>query len=162
GTVTFDPGETSKTVHVTVNGDTTFESDEGLSVTLTDPVNAGLADDAATGTIQNDDAVPSVSIDDQSTNEGDAGGSTLTLHVSLSNPSDQTITVDYTTNDDTATVADADYDAASGTVTFLPGDTTGTVDVTVLGDTAHEADEDFTVDLSSPSNATIADDQGMG
>jgi hypothetical protein len=162
GTVTFDPGETATTVDVTVNSDDTYEADEDFTVTLSSPTNAGLAEDQATGTITNDDAVPAISIDDQTTDEGNTGEHTvLTFNVTLSNPSDQTITVDYTTTNGAATTGDGDYDAASGTVTFDPGDTAETVDVTVNGDDVPESDETFTVDLSGESGATLADDQGL-
>jgi hypothetical protein len=163
GTVTFNPGDTAETVDVTVNGDDTYEADEDFTVTLSNPTNAGLADDEATGTITNDDDVPAISIDDQTTDEGNTGDNpVLTFNVTLSNPSDQTITVEYTTTNGTATTGDGDYDSASGTVTFDPGDTAETVDVTVNGDDTYEADEDFTVDLSGESGATLADDQGLG
>src|SRR5439155_1085583 len=113
-TVTFDPGQTTKTVDVTVNGHNTNEADETFTVDLSNPVHAGIADGSGLGTITNDDQVPDISIDDQSVAEGDAGTSTMTFNVSLSNPSDQTVTVDYTTNDGTATTADADYQIAAG------------------------------------------------
>ena len=162
GTVTFNPGQTTQTVDVTVNGDLTHESDETFTVDLSNASNAGVADASGQGTITNDDQVPDISIEDQSVTEGDAGTSTLTFNVTLSNPSDQTVTVDYTTTDDTATTADGDYVAASGTVTFNPGQTTQTVDVTVNGDLTHESDETFTVDLSNASNAGVADASGQG
>ncbi len=56
GTVTFAPGETSKTATVTIVGDTIPEPDEGYSVTLSNPSSGlvvGVA--SAAGTIQNDD-----------------------------------------------------------------------------------------------------------
>jgi hypothetical protein len=162
GTVTFEPGQTTKTVDVTINGDTTHETDETFTVDLSNPGNAGIGDGSGPGTITNDDAVPDISIDDQSISEGDAGTSTLTFNVTLSNPSDQTVTVDYTTNDGTATTIDGDYAAGSGTLTFNPGQTTKTVDVTVNGDLTHEANETFTVDLSNESNANLLDPSGLG
>ena len=42
GTLTFNPGETSKTINVTVNGDTHFESDEPFLMILSNSVNANL------------------------------------------------------------------------------------------------------------------------
>jgi Calx-beta domain len=162
GTVTFDPGQTAKTVDVTVNGDLTHESDESFTVDLSNASNAGVADASGQGTITNDDQVPDISIDDRSVTEGDAGTSTLTFNVTLSNPSDQTVTVDYGTNDGTATTADGDYDAAANTVTFDPGQTAKTVDVTVNGDLTHESDESFTVDLSNASNASVLATSGTG
>ncbi|MFO1159011.1 MAG: DUF4214 domain-containing protein [Reyranellaceae bacterium] len=61
GTVTFAPGETSKTIAVNVAGDTTFEQDESFVVTLSNP-SGGLSIDnaSATGTIVNDDTAPLV------------------------------------------------------------------------------------------------------
>jgi Calx-beta domain-containing protein len=162
GAVTFSAGQTTKTVDVTVNGDGTHESDETFTVDLSNPVNAGIADGSGLGTIANDDPVPDISIDDQSIAEGNAGTSTLSFNLSLSNPSDQTVTVDYTTTDGTATVAGADYAAASGTVTFDPGQTAKTVDVTVNGDVTNESAETFTVDLSNASNVNILDGSGQG
>jgi len=76
----------------------------------------------------------------------------------LSNPSDQTITVSYATQDNTATLADNDYAAASGTLTF-PAGSTGpqNASFSANGDTKTEANEVVVVNLSSPVNATIAD-----
>src|SRR6266516_6973579 len=162
GTLTFDPGQTAKNVDVTVNGDDTTEPDEHLSLDLSNATNANVLDGSGDGTITNDDPIPDVSIDDQSIAEGDVGTSTLTFNVTLSHASSDTVTIDYATNDGTATIADSDYAAASGTLTFDPGQTAKTVDVTVNGDTTHESDETFTLDLSNASNANLLDDSGLG
>jgi hypothetical protein len=55
GTLTFALGQTSQTINVPIVGDLSIEQDETFSVTLSNPVNASIAADAATGTIQNDD-----------------------------------------------------------------------------------------------------------
>ncbi|WP_168220254.1 Calx-beta domain-containing protein [Azospirillum thermophilum] len=57
GTVSFAPGETSKTITVQVAGDTAVESDEGFTVTLSNPGGAVIATASATGTIRNEDPV---------------------------------------------------------------------------------------------------------
>jgi len=54
-TITFAPGETSKTIAVPVKGDTAVEPDETFTVSLSNPVNTTIADGSATGTIRNDD-----------------------------------------------------------------------------------------------------------
>lgn len=54
GSVSFGPNETSKTVTVLVNGDTTFEPDETFFVNITSPM-LNIADGQGTGTILNDD-----------------------------------------------------------------------------------------------------------
>lgn len=55
GTVTFNAGETKKTITVQVYGDTVYEANEAFYVQLANPVNAGLGVSKGTGTIQNDD-----------------------------------------------------------------------------------------------------------
>ena len=58
GTLTFDAGETTKTVSVPVHGDALDEGDETLTLTLSNPTGAYLADATATGTITNDGPIP--------------------------------------------------------------------------------------------------------
>ena len=56
GTVTFTPGQTTRPVNVTVNGDTKYEANETFTVNLSAPVNASVSDGQGIGTITNDDA----------------------------------------------------------------------------------------------------------
>ena len=100
-------------------------------------------------------AVPTVSIADASVAEGNSGTKTLSFVVSLSAAALQNTTVRYQTGDGTATVADADYDAKSGMLSFRPGQRTATVAVTIRGDRSVEADETFRVVLDTPVNATL-------
>ena len=65
GTLTFNPGETVKTISVKVIGDLTNEFDETLLLNLSDPTNAGISDPQGVGTIRNDDA-PVLLIDETS------------------------------------------------------------------------------------------------
>ena len=55
GSVVFNPGQTSKTVSVSVIGDTLIEPDETLLVNLSNPTNATIADGQGLGTIQDND-----------------------------------------------------------------------------------------------------------
>ncbi|HBL61358.1 MAG TPA: hypothetical protein DDZ80_23890, partial [Cyanobacteria bacterium UBA8803] len=55
-----------------------------------------------------------------------------------------------------------DYTATSGTLTFASGETSKTITVPIIGDLLNEDNETFTVNLSNPTNATIADGQGVG
>lgn len=104
---------------------------------------------------------PSLQIDDVTATEGNSGTVAGTFSVALSAASTQPITVAYATGNDTAT-AGSDYQAASGTLTFAPGETCKTITVLVNGDRLGEPNETFVVNLSSPTNATIADSQGIG
>jgi uncharacterized delta-60 repeat protein/CSLREA domain-containing protein len=57
GTLTFNPGDLTKTVAVVVNADQKTEPDETVFVVLSSPVNAAFSDSQGTGTILNDDTL---------------------------------------------------------------------------------------------------------
>jgi len=161
GSVSFAPGSTSQAVDVTVNGDLLDEADETFLVNLGNPVNATIADGQGQGTITDDDGSPALSIGDVTVTEGSTGTTTAVFTVTLDAPSGQTVTVDFATADGTAT-APLDYASATGTLSFPRGTTSQTLSVDVVGDVLDEADETFLVDLSNPTNATLADGQGTG
>jgi Calx-beta domain len=81
--------------------------------------------------------------------------------VSLSAPSTQAVSVHFATADAGAS-AGTDYQAVAGTLTIPAGQTTGTITVLVNGDRLPESNETFFVDLSSPTDAIIADGRGVG
>jgi len=85
-----------------------------------------------------------------------AGNATTTavFTVSLSQASTQTITVQYATIAGTAT-ASSDYTPTSGTLTFAPGETSKIISVPILRDLVAEPTEAFSLQLSSPSGATL-------
>jgi subtilisin-like proprotein convertase family protein len=161
GTLTFAPGTTAQTITVAVNGDTTFEPDETFFVNLSGATGAVILDGQGLGTILNDDLPAALSIDDRVVTEGNAGTISAGFTVTLSSPAAETVTVAYATADVTAT-AGSDYLAASGVLTFTPGATTQSIGVAVNGDMLDEPDETFVVNLSAPTNATIADAQAVG
>ena len=101
--------------------------------------------------------VPVVSVRDA---QGDEGG-TLAFVVVLSSAAAVTVTVEYATSDGTA-VADADYEAVSGTLVFGPGETQKTVAVSVLADTHSEAAETLTLTLAGPVGGTLGEAQATG
>ncbi|MGQ4649182.1 glycoside hydrolase family 9 protein [Lyngbya aestuarii] len=164
GELSFAPGETQKTVFVSVIGDTTPEADESFFLELSNPSQASIADFQGVGTITNDDKsssiLPQLSIEDISFNEGDSNTTNQVATVNLSEASDQTITVKYNTTDGSAQ-ADSDYTAKSGTLTFEPGETSQTITLAIAGDTLDEGQESFKINLSKPTNATISDNQGV-
>ncbi len=71
--------------------------------------------------------------------------------------SEEVATVDWATADGTATAAEDDYVAATGTVTFQPGETVQVVEVEVLGDFEKEIRETFTLELSGEVNLALLD-----
>ncbi|WP_309919932.1 putative Ig domain-containing protein [Xanthomonas sp. 1678] len=158
---TIPAGSSSGTFTVLINGDSLNEANENFFVNVSNVSGASVSDPQGQGTIVNDDAQPTLSIDDVSVNEGNSGTTTATFTVSLSAASGQTVSVDYASADGTAT-AGSDYVARVGTLTFAPGTTAQGVAITVNGDTAVEPNETFSVDLSGASNAGIARATGTG
>ena len=162
GTLTFAPGDTTKTINVTVNGDTAFESNETYFVNLSSPSGATLNDSQGLGTIVNDDANPAgVSISDVSITEGNRNTKTARFTISLSSALSNAVTVNYATANGSAT-AGSDYNATSGSVRIRAGRTSATVSVTIRGDRTVEADETFFVNLTSVTGSSIVDGQGVG
>lgn len=159
GTLTFAPGETSKTITVQIIGDRLGESFENFFVNLSSPTNAVISGSEGIGTIIDDD--PRISINDVTLKEGAANKTTtFTFTISLSAAATTNVTVNYATANGTAT-AGTDYVSKSGTVTFLPGEKSKQITVSVNGDKTKEANETFFVNLSS-ANGGIADAQGLG
>lgn len=106
---------------------------------------------------------PWLSVADTAAAEGDSGTTPFFFTVSLNQPAGpEGVSVDYATADGTATVADGDYVAKSGTLTFAEGQSALTFTVEVLGDTATEPDEVFYVDLDNPQGAQIARARATG
>ena len=100
-----------------------------------------------------------ISVADASANENT--DSTIDFTVSLSRSSTRTITVNYATQNGSAT-AGQDYTSKSGTLTFAANETSKTVSVSLLSDIIDEGNETFTLRLSSPSNAVLADGTATG
>ncbi|MGI9250705.1 MAG: Ig-like domain-containing protein [Pseudohongiellaceae bacterium] len=104
-------------------------------------------------TITDDDDPPEVSF--ANTNFEGGEGEPVNFTITLTLPSDKTITINYTTSDGTAT-AGLDYTTTSDSVTFQPGESTKNVPVPTLSDELDEdPDETFTLHLLSANNATL-------
>jgi hypothetical protein len=162
GTLTFAPGETSKTITVLVIGDRVAEPNETIFVSLSNPTNATIADTQGVVTIIDDE--PRISISDVSKKEGKKGQTTqFTFTVTLSAAYDQPVTMSFQTVNGTATTGDGDYVAKTGTLTFKPGETSKTITIVVNGDSKKEADETFYLDLFGlSSNALFTKNRGIG
>ena len=107
-----------------------------------------------------------LSINDVSSVEGNAGTTTFTFTVSLSAPAPAGgVTFDIATANNTATTADNDYATNSLTGQTIPaGSSTYAFNVTVNGDVNVEANETFYVNVTNVTGTgvTVADGQGLG
>jgi hypothetical protein len=164
GTVTFADGEATKNITILVNGDTTDEYDQGFYVNLSSPTGAVIADGQGFANILDDDEPPTITITPVvSGKEGPNNKTTsFVFVVTLSAVSEKEVRVNFATANGTATTADNDYVARSGTLIFAPGVTSQSISVQVKGDKKQESDETFSVNLSGATNATIAVAQGIG
>jgi len=179
--LTFAPGETAKTVNVTVNGDATWESNETFTLALSGAGNGTISTTAgsATATITNDDAVPVVSVNNCALTEGTPppGGVLQTpcaFTVSLTNPTSVTASVRVQTRtgptQGTANPGPGfsptnpiDYVRVPlTTLTFTPGQTSQALSVLIIGDAIVEANEGYFVDLSMPMGATLSPTAATG
>lgn len=149
GTLTFNPGQTSKTFDITIVNDNLYESDETVGLVLSSPVNAMLGTPAVSIlTLGDDDAAPLPVVDivasDASTAE--VGTDSGTFTITRSGSTVAALKVKYMVGG-TATPA-LDYTALLGTVVIAAGQSSVTIVVTPLDDTAAEGDETVIVTLS--------------
>ena len=168
GTVTVTAGQTTAMITVPTADDPTDEDNETFTLTLSSPSsNATLATDAAaTGTITDNDAAPTISVEDQTVNEGEQDPDDLTedlgfpLRVTLSAASERRVTYKIRRVElasDTATAEDlfTSPDALHGTEVISLGDTVEIRPTKVIrNDDLDESDETFTLEIHDFENAT--------
>ena len=149
GTLTFVAGETQKTIVVKVNGDTLLEEDEVFLVKLTNPTNAEIGKGQGNGTIINDDTEGGTTVQfSQASFDVQEDLTAAIITVIRTGDTSGTTTVDYFTEDDTATQK-SDYEIASGTLTFLPEETSKTFVVLINEDSYVEGSEKVNLYLSN-------------
>ncbi len=158
GTLTFAVGDTEKEIRIPITDDTLDEEAETFTVTLTNPTSAGVTRPVATGTIEDDDAAPSLIVEDLEVFEHEG---TASISVLLTSESQETVVVRYLTEDVTATTALEDYLSSAGTLEFAPGQSLGQIEVGILEDGHVEGDETFRVFLREAVHAGIADGEAV-
>jgi hypothetical protein len=161
--LTIPAGQVSTTFNVTINGDTSVESNETFSVNLSNPVGGTISDAQGIGTITNDDTASSLSIGDVSISEGNSGTKVATFTVTLDKAAATAVTYDITTNTNGTATSETDYVPSGLASQSIPvGQTSKTFAVTIIGDTAIEGNETFGVDVSNVVGATVGDGSALG
>ena len=160
GSLTFNVDNPTRTVVVTVNGDIRGEEDETVELILSNVVGSQILTPSTLGTILNDDST--ISIDNATIVEGDDGQPFLEFNVSQVPISNREISVDFSTADGTATTADNDYVATSGTLVLPAGQGSGVIQVPINGDEIPEAFETFTVTLTNAVDTVIGVGTAIG
>ncbi|MFL6253420.1 MAG: Calx-beta domain-containing protein [Pyrinomonadaceae bacterium] len=123
----------------------------------------GLAIDDFSITANGAPPTPTLSINDVSQDEGNAGTTNFNFTVSLSAPAGAGgVSFTVNTADGTAT-APSDYTAiVNGAGSITQGSSSTQVNVQVNGDATTEPNETFFVNITNVSGATVADGQGLG
>ena len=166
GTLTFAPGETSKTITIEILGDDIYEGLERFVTELSSPSGATLPQyPGQTIEIVSDEAVPTAQMAPVTLNEG---GGTMTLTLRLSHPSGEEIT--YLTIDDqvtevtgTATEGD-DYDdfllesGRRASITVPAGSVSQTFNISIVDDSLEEPDETIRILWQKDFSHTVTPD----
>ncbi len=145
--VTFGAGDATATLRLGTEDDAAAGPDTPVTLALQAGAGHALGEPpAATVTVRDDDAPPSVSVADA---EPVTEGGALAFPVTLSAPFNAEITVDYRFGG--SATAGEDYGAAaSGAVTFAPRVTEQTIRLATTDDAAAESEEAVEVTLSLP------------
>lgn len=145
-TIKGSPASPYTAIGLTFNGST-------LSFTEGGPVTGNAATSGLLSALNSYlTSLPSLTINSVNVTEGGVVSAIIT--VTLSAASANTITVDYTTGDNTA-LSGVNYTGGSGTLTFAPGQTTKTISIPIIDNQTADNGKTFYVNLSNPTNASV-------
>ncbi len=163
GTLTFTGTETSKTIQLQILDDATTETDETFTVQLRNNTNIEVigAPAVLTVTVQDRSIPPSLTVNNLSLLEGNAGATTQAeFSVILSAATGRSVTGTFITNNagasggTTCGTPGVDYEAASSTFSVTPGTTSTTIPIKICGDNNAEANESFRVLIVNVTGAS--------
>jgi hypothetical protein len=166
GTLTFNPGDLTKAIDVTINGDQSFEPNETFFVNLSNATNATISDNQGIGTIVNDDAQGGIiSFSQSNYSVGESDGH-LTVTVNRTGDTSAPATVDYATSDGTASLVPCsttnglassrcDFTTALGTLKFAAGESAKSFTVLISQDNYVEGPETLTLNLSNLTGGAV-------
>ena len=154
----FGIGETTKTVDIEIIDDFDSEQEESFMFVLSEPENAKLAVDRATGVILDDDVPANVNLE-SATQEVSEGEGVKSFRVTLDGaPASETVLVTFNVTQGSA-FSGQDYRVQSlGPLRFPPGTRDQSIDIEIVDDEIQEPSETFTIALTNVENA----DLGLG
>jgi len=167
GVLTFNPGESFKSIYIEIADDVIQESNETFTITIMNPINAKLGNKiVSTGVILDDDS-PSlgnsiffVSSSLIETQEGD-NISVQVKRLGRASTLNVTSNVDWHVQGTGTNIAsENDFDGGiypSDTITFMPNETIKNINFSISNDIDVENLENFAVVLSNPTNAMLKD-----
>lgn len=165
GTLTFLPGEDTKTFDVTICDDGLFEPTESIAIALNTVSAPGVLSTPNTGRINitENDTAPTVEFSAATSSVGEGAG-TKTFTVNRTGATENSFSVNFATANGTALSGSCgsggDYVSNSGTLNFAGGDPNKTFNVTICDDGLFEGDETFSATLSSPTGGAVIGTNG--
>jgi hypothetical protein len=157
GTAKIPAGSKISHIRIQTSRDNVNTNSLTLKLLLANAVNANLVSTSATGTIDNIDGTPNLSVGLAQANEG----SDIQFLVTSSNLSASDVTFSYSTLDGTAK-SNINYSPASGTATIVKGTTTTNIIVHTLRDNRYALAKTMKLQISNPANANISGPFGVG
>ncbi|MBW4520762.1 MAG: pre-peptidase C-terminal domain-containing protein [Scytolyngbya sp. HA4215-MV1] len=156
-TITFNPGETTKTVPIQILGDAFFEPDETINLSLTNFVGGGAAgaQNTAVFTITNDDQVPLYDFSAATyTYAENSAPNTVTVTINRSGNTNIASSLNLILNPGATNPATVGTDFAAGPIpiSFAIGETTKTVTIALVDDAIPELDETIALSLANFDN----------
>jgi uncharacterized protein (TIGR02145 family) len=167
GTLTFNKGDKTKTITVSVSGDTALEPDDTFTVTLSNPSNTQITTSSVTSTIISDDAGLSVTAISADKNEGDSGTTDFTFSVTRAGGLSYSTSVNYTVIGVSSNPANGtDFSIGSlpsGTLNFAAEQILQVISLGISGDLTYEPDEAFVIALfGAGANTVITTETASG
>ena len=164
---TLSAGSAAGFIDIDLNDDVLYEGDETFTVTISNPVNAGIADATATGTIIDDETQPTLEVLPASATEGDD----IVFLVDLTgNLTEDDVTFNYATSRQSDDTSEAiDFTTTTGTETIAAGNSAAIITVPTYDDgtnndttSVYEGDETFTFTIFNPTVAGISQATAKG
>jgi hypothetical protein len=163
-TITFQVGETSKTINITPIDDRIVEATESVSLSVVrSPLYTLGRNSSAVGFIQDNDQptqpIPTVSIAATQSNADEEGPSNGVVTITRSGPTTQPLTVFYSVNPPGVNIPNpatngVDFDQLPGQAIIPAGQTSTTITVRPIDDNEHESEERLVLQLVAQTPPT--------
>ena len=151
GTYTLGAGQVTASLSVPVLATTVASASKYFYLDLSSPMNATLGVSQGLGTILNSNHTAYITVDDTSVTASTTTAGTMNFAVRLLSPATFPVTLDYATNDGSATALAGDYTTTDGTLTFAPGTTSQTVSVPISTQLSTAPTKYFVLSLENAS-----------
>ncbi|MBI3932323.1 MAG: hypothetical protein HY317_02815 [Acidobacteria bacterium] len=158
GTLTFSPGQATRTFSVILNPDTKDEPNETINLALTSAEIPLGTPKAAVLTVTDNDTAGKIQLS-ATTYSVDEEAGTATITLTRASGTASAASVGYTLGTGpagtTSATAGVDYTATPGTVTFGLGELKKTFTIPIASDLLSEGNETLTITLGSPSYGAV-------